>query len=260
MALRSIWKGVISFGMVAIPCQLYNTIDEKKISFHQVHGECGSRIQMPRFCPVCQKRVELAEIKRAYEYAKGQHIILEEIDFVSLPLKTLKAIEIVEFSQIGQIDPRSYERSFFVSPEEVGIKSFTLLREAMEKTGLVAIAKLTFREKEHLSVLRPFDNLLLLQTLYYPDELRDHKDLKPARAKISQKEISLAVELINCLKTKKLRLARYRDEYRKALVEVIEAKLAGQAISPPEIKVPEVVGLAEALLASIEAKRKSKAK
>jgi len=246
---RSIWKGSINFGMVAIPAKLYTATDDKRVSFHQIHAECGSRIQMPKWCPVCQRKLEAHEIKKGYELNQNQHIILDEADFQSLPLKSLKQIEVVEFVDSSQIDTRAFNSCYFLTCEDTGAKAFTLFLKAMETANLVAIAKLTYREREHLSAIRPYDGIMLLQTLHYADEMRPYEDLKPRAVELSDKEMELAQMLIDKMRGE-FDHSKYHDDYREALERLIEAKLAGEVISAPAEKAP-VGDVAEALLQSI---------
>jgi len=249
--MRAIWTGSINFGMVSIPAKLYSATDDRRVAFHQYHAECGSRIQMPRWCPVCERKLETAEIKRGYELSKDKHIILEEADFQSLPLKSLKQIEVVEFVASTGIDPRAYADSYFLSCEDVGVKAFTLLLQAMEKVNLVAIAKLTYRDREHLSAIRHYDGVLLLQTLHYADELRPHEELKPRQmAMISDREMEMALALIKAM-TAKFEHAKYHNDYREAVEQLIEAKLDGKVITAIPEMAP-VENVAAALIASLD--------
>jgi DNA end-binding protein Ku len=248
--MRAIWTGSINFGMVSIPAKLYSATDDRRVAFHQYHSECGSRIQMPKYCPVCERRLETAEIKRGYEISKDQHIILEDTDFQSLPLKSLKQIEVVEFVDSTGIDPRAYADSYFLSCEDIGVKAFTLLLKAMEKVNLVAVAKLTYRDREHLSAIKHYDGVLLLQTLHYADELRPYEELKPRQmAMISDREMEMALALIKAM-TAKFEHAKYHNDYREALERLVEAKLDGKVITAiPEMAPVEDV--AAALIASL---------
>ena len=247
--MRSIWKGTINFGMVAIPAKLYTATDDKRVSFHQIHADCGSRIQMPKWCPNCEKRLEAHEIKKGYELGTDQHIILDEADFQSLPLNSLKQIEVVEFVPSAEIDIRAFDECYFLSCEDTGAKAFTLFLKAMEMANLVGIAKLTYREREHLSAIRAYDGVMLLQTLHYADELRLYDELKPREVALSEKEMELAQMLIDKMKGS-FDLTEYHDDYREALERLIEAKIAGEAI-PVVAGKPAVADVADALLQSI---------
>lgn len=253
---RSIWKGSINFGMVAIPAKLYSSTDDKRVSFHQIHGECGSRIQMPKWCPQCERKLESFEIKKGYEIGKDQHILLEETDFQSLPLKSLKMVEVVEFVDGSKIDARSFDDCYFLTCEDTGAKAFALFLMAMEKANLVGIAKLTYRDREHLSAIRPYDGVMLLQTLHYADELRPYEELKPRQVAISDKEMELAAMLIDRMKGE-FDLSKYSDDYREALERLIEAKIAGKII-PVEAEKAPVADVAEALLQSLSLLRVGK--
>jgi len=247
---RSIWKGSINFGMVAIPAKLYSATDDKRVSFHQIHADCGSRIQMPKWCPNCQRKLEASEIKKGYEIGENHHIILDESDFMSLPLKSLKTIEVVEFVDRSGIEVRAFADCYFLTCEDIGAKAFTLFLKAMEKANLVAVAKLTYREREHLSAIRPYDGIMLLQTLHYADELRPYDELKPRAVSLSEQEMELAKMLIDKMKGE-FDLAQYHDDYREALEKLVEAKINGQVI-PVQAEAKAPVGdVVDQLLASI---------
>ena len=248
--MRSIWKGSINFGMVAIPAKLYTASDDKKVDFHQYHGECGSRVKMPKYCPTCEKMLEATEIKKGYELNESQHIILDEADFMSLPLKSLKQIEVVEFIDGNAIDIRAYDSCYFLTCEDTGAKAFTLFLKAMEMANLVAVAKLTYREREHLSAIRPYDGIMLLQTLHYADELRPFDELKPRQVALSEKELELANMLVSRM-TGEFDLTKYHNDYLEALERLIEAKMTGGVITAPAEQAP-VSDVAEALLKSLD--------
>jgi len=247
--MRSIWKGSINFGMVSIPAKLYSASDDRRVSFYQIHQDCGSRIQQPKWCPSCERRVEGYEVKKGYEIGDGQHIILDDQDFMSLPLKSLKQIEVVEFVDPSQIDIRAYADTYLLSCEDLGAKAFILFLEGMRQAGLVGIAKLTYREREHLSVVRPYNSIMLLQTLHYADELRPYDELTPRQVALSDNEREMAQMLVDRMRAE-FDHAKYRDEYREALERLIEAKMTGEAIPVVAEKAP-VSDVAEALLASL---------
>ena len=250
---RSIWNGVVSFGMVSIPVKLYTATDNKDVSFHQLHKTCGARIKQLRWCPSDEKAVEFDEIVRGYEYARDQHVVLTDEDFDKIPLPSKHTIELAAFVNADQIDPIFYERSYYLEPDETGIKPFALLMRALKKKGLTAVAKLAIRNKERLCALRPYDGTLMLETLYYPDEVRVQKGEGLPDVKVSEKELNMAFSLID-LMTEEFKPAEFKDNYRDALMEVINAKLEGEEIveapAPPRGK---VVDLMSALKASVEA-------
>lgn len=257
--MRAIWSGSINFLMVSIPAKLYTATDDKKVSFHQYHRDCGSRIQMPKWCPVCVegvnvtpgRKVEAAEIQRGYELSKTEHIILEEQDFASLPLKSLKQIQIVEFVSATEIDIRAIADCYYLSCEDAGLKAFTLFLKAMEQANLVGIARLTYRDREHLSVVKPFDGIMLLQTLHYADEIKPYEELKHTQlAMMTDQEVELALNLIKAMSAK-FDHGKYHDDYREALERLVQAKVAGEVLTPISAEAP-TSNLTDALMRSIE--------
>ncbi len=261
MARRAIWKGAISFGMVAIPIKVYNATDSKDIAFVTLHASCGSRIRQRHYCPHHEAIIDQSEEVRAYEYAKEQYVVMEPADFDNLPVPSKHTIEISQFVQLEVIDPLYYERSYALEPEGVGVKPFYLLKKALESTNRVAIAKVSLRQKEHLCCLRPYEQGLLLETMHYPDEIRGTNELNlpEEQAALSDAEIGMAVALIDQL-TAEFAPEAHGDQYRYALERVIEAKLGTpQAVTaPPPTPQGKVGDLMEALRASIEAAKQSK--
>lgn len=251
MARRSIWKGAVTFGMVSIPSKLYSATDDARISLHQYHRECGSRISMPKYCPNCQQMLQAADITKGYEVGEG-YVPLSEQDFQSLPLKSVKTVEVVEFVEASQIDIRCYEKPYFLAADEAGHKAYKLLLMTMEKANLVAIAKLTYREREHLAIIRPYDGVMLLQTMHYAEELRDYEDLRPHEYLISDREMELAETLVKAMSTAQFELGKYHNEYNHALEQLIEAKIAGEVLPTAGPEMAPVADVADALLASIK--------
>jgi len=248
--MRSIWKGSINFGMVAIPAKLYSSTDRNKVNFHQYHAECGSRIQMPKWCPQCNRKLEASEIAKGYEVSKEQHIILQPSDFEALPLKSLKTVEVVEFVSSAEIDARCYSDTYLLTCEDIGAKAFRLFLEAMGALGVVGIAKLCYREREHLSAILPYHDIMLLQTLHYADEVRPIGELKPREVALSEKEIDLATSLVKAM-IAKFDLSKYHNEYQEALSQLIEAKLNGEVITTQEVRASST-DVADALIKSLE--------
>ena len=261
MARRAIWKGAISFGMVAIPVKIYTATDSKDIAFVTLHAPCGSRIRQRHYCPHHESIIDQSEEVRAYEYAKEQYVVMEPADFENLPVPSKHTIEISEFVQLEAIDPLYYDRSYALEPEGVGIKPFYLLKKALETTDRVAIAKVSLRQKEHLCCLRPYEQGLLLETMHYPDEIRGTSELElpEEQATLSDAEVGMAVALIDQL-TAEFSAEGHGDQYRYALERVIEAKLGTpQAVTTPPPAPQGAVGdLMEALRASIEAAKKER--
>ncbi len=250
---RSIWKGVVSFGMVSIPVKLYGATDNKDISFRQLHQECGSRLKQQRWCPACEREVEWGEIARGYEHAKEQHVILTDDDFAKLPLPSKHTIELSAFVRAEEIDPIFYEKSYYLEPEETGAKPFALLMRALKEKELTAVAKIAIRNKEQLCALRPYNGTLMLETLFYPDEIRVQTGAELPEMKVSDKELTMAFSLID-LMSEAFDPEQYHDEYRNALMEIISAKLQGaEIVEAPAPAKGKVVDLMSALKASVEA-------
>ena len=251
---RPIWRGAISFGMVAIPVKLYTATESKDVSFRQLHKEDHSRIKQLRWNPNLDKEVPYDEIVRGYEYSKDRYVILDDEDFDNLPLPSKRSVQIKAFVKLEEIDPVFFERSYYLEPDEAGVKPFALLLKALEEKGLTAVAQVAIRNKERLCSLRPgAEGRILLETLYYPDEIRTAA-LDPFEGvEVSDEELQMAFTLIEMLETS-FQPEDYHDEYRVALMQLIEAKLEGQEIVEAEApETTKVVDLMAALKASVEA-------
>jgi DNA end-binding protein Ku len=248
------WKGAISFGLVTIPVAVYPATEEKTLRFNQLHDEDGGRIRMKRTCSVDGEEVPFEHIVKGYEYEKDRYVILSDDDFDAVPVESSRAIDIVQFVELEDIDPMLYKKSYYLVPEETGAKAYALLREAMSRDSKVGIAKVSFRDKEHLAALRFRDDAFVLETMFWPDEIRDADfggvdvDLK-----VRDQELQMARQLIENL-TGAWNPDEFTDEYREGLLKIVEAKINGEEI---EIAQPEptakVVDLMEALKASVAA-------
>ena len=257
---RAIWSGSIGFGMVNIPVKLFGATEGKDISFHLLHATCGTRLKQLRWCPTHEQEVPWGETIRGYEYAKDQHVTLTEEDFEKLPLPSKHTIELSAFVKEDEIDPVHFERSYHLVPDERGEKAYALLIRALEKKGLTALATITIRKKEQLCALRSKDGGLMLETLYYPDEIRVRPEMDLKNVKINDRELEMAYALIDLLR-KPFDPEEYKDHYREALSQVIDAKLEGrEVVESPAPKESKVIDLADALRKSVEAAKKSKPK
>lgn len=256
---RSIWKGSVSFGLVSIPVKLYGATEDKDISFRQVHSTDGGRIRYQRVCEKCGQVVQFADIAKGYEAADGRLAILTDEDFENLPLSTLKSVDVVQFVDEHEVDPTFFQRTYFLEAEAAGQKPYVLLREALAKENKVAVVKVALRSRESLALIRAKDDLLLMHTMYWPDELRDGEFAAPSdEVKISDAEMEMAKLLIGQLEGE-FDPEAYSDSYREALLEVVEAKLAGTAMpEQEETSAPggDVVDLMAALKASVDAAKK----
>jgi DNA end-binding protein Ku len=257
---RAMWKGAISFGLVSVPVGLYTSTEEKTLRFNQLHDEDFGRIKMQRVCSKCGQMVDFEHIVKGYEYEKDKYVVMTDEDFDAVPVESSRAIDIVQFVDLADIDPIYYKKSYYLVPEESGLKAYTLLRRAMEEDGRVAIAKVAFREKEHLAALRFKDNVFVLETMYWPDEIRAADfEILDKRVQVRDQEVQMAKSLIDNL-TEPFKPEAFKDEYREALLEIVEKKVAGEEIEVvPEPEPTKVVDLMEALKASVEASKKKAA-
>lgn len=255
---RAIWRGTISFGMVNIPIKLFTATESREIAFRQLHKEDNSPIRLVKRCAADGEDLSADEIVRGYEYGKDRYIIIEDGDLDKLPLPSKHTIELTAFVKAEEIDPLYYEKGYYIEPEEVGRKPFALLVKALDEKKLTAIGKLAIRTKERLCALRTKDGGLVLETLFYSDEVRAPEE-EPSEVKVSAAEMKIAYALIELLQAK-FDPAEYRDEYRDALMEVIEAKLEGQevAVAPAPEAAKPAVDLMAALKASVEAAKSRK--
>lgn len=251
---RAIWSGSISFGMVSIPVKLYGATESKDIAFHLLHATCGTRLKQVRWCPTHETEVPWSETVRGYEFAKGEHVTLTDEDFEQLPLASRHIIDLSAFVDAAEIDPVYYERSYYLAPDERAEKAYALLLKAMERKQLTALATITIRKKEQLCAIRPKAGAIMLETLYYPDEVRAAEvDLEGA--KVSDRELDMAFTLIELLR-KPFEPGEYHDTYREALGRLIEAKLEGREVVKEPARDTKVLDLADALRKSVEAARK----
>lgn len=259
MAARAIWRGTISFGMVSIPVKLFTATDSQDISFKQLHAADNSPIRLIRRCAADGEDLSPDEIVKGYEYSKDRYVIVTDADIDHIPLPSKQAIELTAFVNGAEIDPLFFEKGYYVEPEEVGRKPFALLVRALTERKLLAVGKLAIRTKERLCALRPHDGSLVLETLFYADEVRTPEEAPPQVA-VSDAEMKIANALIDLLE-EPFEPEKYKDEYREAMMAVITAKLEGQeyvAAPAPEAAAPQV-DLMAALRASVEAAKGRKA-
>ena len=252
--MKTMWRGAISFGLVSIPVRVYTATEEKTLRFNQLHEKDHGRIKYKRVCSKDGEEVPFDEIVKGYEYEKDRYVILDDEDFDKVPVESSRAIDIERFVDLDEIDPVMFKKSYYLIPEATGAKAYALLREAMSQDGRVGIAKVSFRDKEHLAALRFKDEAFVLETMYWPDEIRDAEfgDVD-VDVKVRDQELAMARQLIESL-TAEWEPEAYTDEYREALMQIVEAKINGEEI---EVIEPEptakVVDLMEALKASVAA-------
>jgi DNA end-binding protein Ku len=255
--MRSMWKGAISFGLVMIPVKLYAATEQKDIAFRQVHREDGGRIRFRRVCSIDGAEVPYEDIAKGYELPDGEMIVLTDEDMADLPLATSKSIEVMHFTPADQLDPILFNRSYYVEPENTGVRAYALLRDALERSGKIAIAQVALRQREALATLRSRDGVLVLETLLWPDEIRaaDFGFLDDD-IEVRSQELQMASSLIDSM-TVDFDPDEYHDRYREALQELVEAKIEGREVLQPqaEEEAVEPTSLADALRASLAAAR-----
>ncbi len=260
--MRSMWKGGISFGLVMIPVRLYAATEQKDIAFRQVHRADGGRIRFRRFCSVCGEEVPYEDVVKGYELSTGEMVILDDEDLADLPLPTTKSIEVLHFAPAEQLDPILFNRSYFVEPEAAGSRAYVLLRDALEQSGRIAIAQVALRQRESLATLRSRDGVLVLETLLWPDEVRDASfPFLEQDIEVRPQELTMASSLIDSM-TSDFDPDAHHDGYREALIEVVEAKVAGHELTQPatvEIAAGPSTSLADALRASLAAAQQAPA-
>ena len=252
--MRAIWKGAVSFGLVSIGVKLYSATEEKDIRFHQVHRTDGGRIKYKRVCSLDGEEVSYDDIAKGYDIGGGEIVVLTDEDFGDLPLSTSRAIEVLEFVPADQVDPILYAKAYYLEPEGTATKPYALLREALSDVDRVAIVKVALRQREQLATLRVKDNVLVLNTMLWPDEVRQPDfDFLDEDMTVRPQEKAMAESLIDSM-SGDFQPDAYTDNYREALQEVIDAKVEGrEVVAPPqEEEAPAAVDLMAALRASVE--------
>ena len=225
--MRSIWKGSISFGLVSIAVKVYSATEEKDIAFHQVHREDGGRIKYKRICSIDGEEVPYNDIAKGYELPDGDMVVLTDDDLAELPLTSSREIDVLQFVPLEQVDPIYFNKSYYLEPDPRAAKAYVLLRDTLEKSGRVAVVKVALRRREALATLRVRDGVITLETMLWPDEIRNPEfgfldedvDVRPA-------EIAMANGLVESL-SGDFNPADYTDQYRAALESVVEAKIEG---------------------------------
>lgn len=253
--MRSMWKGSIAFGLVTIPVKLYTATEQRDVSFRQVHVKDGGRIHFRRVCSLDAEEVPFADVAKGYELPDGEMVVLTDEDLAHLPLPTARSIEVLNFSPADQVDPILWNRSYYVEPEPAGTRAYVLLREALDRTGKVAVTKVALRQREALAVLRSHDGLLVLETMLWPDEIRaaDFPFLDQD-IDVRAQELRMATSLVDSM-TEDFQPEEYHDEYREALEQLIAAKVEGREVTPPPEPAAEEepASLLDALQASLDA-------
>ncbi|OZC60882.1 Ku protein [Rhodococcus sp. 06-470-2] len=263
--MRSIWKGSIAFGLVNVPVKVYSATEQHDIRFHQVHAKDGGRIKYDRICQECGKSVQFADIDKAYDSPDGERVILTDDDFDKLPAAEKHEIPVLEFVPTEQIDPILYDKSYFLEPDSASPKAYVLLRETLEETERTALVHFTLRQKTRLAALRVRDDVLVIQTLLWPDEVRaaEFPSLEDAPSARPQ-EVKMATSLVESMSSE-FDPTEYTDDYQIELRKLIDETLAngGEKVIHTETEKDddgedaEVVDLVAALQRSVEAAGKN---
>jgi DNA end-binding protein Ku len=259
--MRSLWKGAITFGLISIPVRLYSAVQEKSLKFHLLHDDDGGRIKYERTCAKCGKKVGWDDIVKGYEYSKDHYVTFEDAELEALDLDSIRAIDVVAFVPLTDIDPIYFNKTYYVAPEASGLKAYRLLSEALEAEGQVGVAKVALREKERLATVRLKDDVFVLETMYWPDEIRAAEfDELTKKVDVRDNEVKMARQLIQQLATD-WHPEEFHDEYREKLEELVTKKVEGQEITvaaEPAEEPTKVVDLMETLKASVEQAKKTK--
>ncbi len=259
--MRAIWKGAVSFGLVSIPVKLYTATEEKDVSFHQVHREDGGRIRYKRVCQIDGEEVAYADIAKGYELPSGETVVITDDDLADLPLSTSRVVDVLSFVPLEQVDPIYFAKSYYLEPDKTATKPYVLLRDALEQADSVALVKVAIRTRETLATLRVRDGVLVLETMVWPDEVREPDfAFLGDDVQVRPQELAMAQSLIESMSAD-FDPTAYHDEYREALQEVIEAKVEGREIVEQPVQEEDtgsVVDLMAALRASVAAAKKGR--
>jgi DNA end-binding protein Ku len=252
----TVWKGHLTFGLVSFPVKLYSAARSESISFNQLHKSDGSRVRQVLYCAAEDKPIPRTEIVKGYEYEKDRYVVIEEEEIKKVAPQSAKVMEIQEFVKADSVDPIYLETSYYMAPDEAGEKPYALLFDALKKTGYLGIAKVTMHNREHIVILRPGANGVLLHTMYYSHEIRKVDEFRTDLSLVKEKELALAQSLVEALAAE-FEPDKYKDSYRENLLQMIESKKDGKEIvATPEPRQEKVVDILEALKASLAVAKK----
>ena len=255
---KAIWKGAISFGLVNIPIKIYPATKPKVLKFRLIHKVCGTPLQYKKWCPHCNKEVPNEEIIKAYPLTKEKFIPINKEDFERVKLPSLKTIEILEFIDLGQVDPIYFQKAYYVAPEETARKAYSLLVEVLRLTNRAAVGKVVMRGKEYLVLIRAYKKGLVMHTLYYLGEVRDIEELPEIQTLVTirEEELKMAQALVEKL-SHDFDLSKYKDEYTEQLVKIIEEKSGLALVQKPE-ESKKLKSLMEVIKKRVEEKEENK--
>src|SRR5258706_118959 len=258
---RPFASGQIAFGLVSIPVKLYSATEaSEKISFNMIHKECGSRIQQQLFCPKDERTIGREETSKGYEFAKGQYVLFTEEELKAMEEKSTQTIEISEFLPREAIDPIYFQKANYMAPDKGGDRAYALLSKALQETGRWALAKYAARGKQYLVVIRPLGKGLVMQQLFYPNEIRALDELDLGDAVIKDNELKMAVQLAEMGAADEFHPENYRDEVADRIRAMIQLKIEGEEITANIVEQPkaQVIDLMEALKASLGGARSAR--
>ena len=251
---RAFASGQIAFGLVSIPVKLFSAAEaSERISFNMLHKDCGSRVQQQLFCPKDEQTIDRTDVVKGYEFSKGQYVLFSEEELKALEEKATQQIDIAEFLPSDQIDPIYFSKAFYLAPDKGGDRAYTLLSKALQETGRWALAKYAARGKGYLVVIRPLENGLVMQQLYYPNEIRSMSELEIGEAVIKDNELKMAIQLAEMGAADEFKPEQYRDEVQERIRAIIQRKVDGEEIIGALTEEPkaQVIDLMEALRASL---------
>ena len=260
---RAIASGQIAFGLVSIPVKLFSAAESsERVSFNMLHGECGTRVQQQLFCPKDERTIDRTETVKGYEFSRGQYVLFNEEELKALEEKTTQQIDITEFVKSDQIDPIYFQKPFYLGPDKGGSRAYALLARALQETGRWAVAKYAARGKGYVVVIRPLGKGLVMQQLYYPNEIRSMDELDLGDGQVKETELKMAVQLAEMSASDAFHPEQYRDEVQDRMKELIQRKIEGQEITSSLIEEPkaQVIDLMEALRKSLGSSKAAPAK
>lgn len=254
MSAHTIGSATVSFGLVSVPVKLYSASESSTaIAFNWLHKKCSSRLKQQYVCPKDNEKVEKDDMVKGYEFSKGQYVIFTPDELKTLEEKATNSIDINEFVKGSQVDRMYLEKAYYLGPDKGGERAYRLLTEAMKKTGRVAIGQYAARGKQYLVMVRPLDNVLVMEQLHYADELRAPSEVPVPEGEVKEAELDLAVQLLEQTASSKFEPEKYSDQVRKRVLEQIQRKVEGHEITeePAEEPKTQIIDLMEALKASL---------
>jgi DNA end-binding protein Ku len=257
MTMRAIWSGAISFGLVSVPVRMYSATESKELRFHFLHKKDLQPIGYDKVRKDTGRHVDPDDVVRGFEIEKGKYVPIEDEDLDRLDIELTHSIDICDFVDLDEIDPIYYRKAYYLLPQDGAEKPYRLLVRALDETAKVGIAKVVIRNKQHLAAVRPYDNVLLLETMYYADEVRKPERVN-GRVRVQKAEVDMAKSLVENL-SDDFDPKKYDDTYRKELLALIRKKAKGAKLpEPQEEEEAEVVDLMAALRESVEETKKGR--